>query len=135
MRHIQLFGMKIYFKDLGITYVKYILANISQKIYTKYILIIQLFAKIYFIYFDIYVTYIFFHVGTKGFLLNFFQLQLQFFNTFQFKLKITQFHLTSNGNDTFMYYSLIRFHSNIFKPLDIEKKQQINRKNKKKSSF
>ena len=63
MRHIQLFGMKIYFKGPGIMYVKYILANISQKIYAKYILIIQLFAKIYFIYFDIYVTYILFHVG------------------------------------------------------------------------
>ena len=63
MRHIQLFGMKIYFEGLGIIYVKYILANISQKIYAKYILIIQLFAKIYFVYFDIYVTYIFFHAG------------------------------------------------------------------------
>ena len=39
------------------------MANITQKIYAKYILIIQLFAKIYFIYFDIYVTYKFFHVG------------------------------------------------------------------------
>ena len=56
--------MKIYFEGLGIIYVKYILANISQKIYAKYILIIQLFAKIYFVYFDIYVTYIFFHVGS-----------------------------------------------------------------------
>ena len=28
----------------------------------KYILIVQIFAKIYFIYFDIYVTHIFFHV-------------------------------------------------------------------------
>ena len=55
MRHIQLLGMKIYFEGLGIIYVKYILANISQKIYTKYIRIIQLFAKIYFIYFDIYI--------------------------------------------------------------------------------
>ena len=64
MRHIQLFGMKIYFEGLGIIYVKYILANIFQKIYAKYILIIQLFAKIYFIYFYIYVTYIFFHVGS-----------------------------------------------------------------------
>ena len=55
--------MKIYLEDFRIIYVKYILANISQKIYAKYILIIQLFAKIYFIYLDIYVTYIFFHVG------------------------------------------------------------------------
>ena len=45
MRHIQLFGMKIYFEGLEIIYVKYILANISQKIYAKYILITQLFAK------------------------------------------------------------------------------------------
>ena len=65
MQHIQLFGMKIYFEGLGIIYVKYILANISKKIYAKYILIIQFFAKIYFIYFDIYVTYIFFYVGYK----------------------------------------------------------------------
>ena len=64
MRHIQLFGMKIYFEGLGIIYVKYILANVSQKIYEKYILILQLFAKIYFINFDIYVTYIFFHAGS-----------------------------------------------------------------------
>ena len=64
MRHIKLFGMKIYFEGLGIIYVKYILANISQKIYAKYILIIQLFAKIYFIYFDIYVTYMFFNMGS-----------------------------------------------------------------------
>ena len=63
MRHIQLFRMKIYFEGLGIIYVKYILANISQKIYAKYILIIQLLKKIYFVYFDIYVTYIFFHTG------------------------------------------------------------------------
>ena len=42
-----------------------ILANISQKIYAKYILIIQLYAKIYLIYFDIYVTYIFFRAGVK----------------------------------------------------------------------
>ena len=63
MRHIQLFGIKIYFEGLRIIYDKYILANISLKIYAKYILIIQLFAKIYFIYFAIYVTYIFFHVG------------------------------------------------------------------------
>ena len=59
MRHIQLFGMKIYFEGLEIIYVKYILANISQKIYVKYILIIQLFAKIYFIYFDIGICYIY----------------------------------------------------------------------------
>ena len=31
--------MKIYAGGLGIIYVKYILANISQKIYAKYILI------------------------------------------------------------------------------------------------
>ena len=62
MRHIQLFVMKIYFEGLRIIYVKYILANISQKIYAKYILTTRLFAKIYFIYFDIYVTYIFFHI-------------------------------------------------------------------------
>ena len=57
--------MKIYFGAIGI-HVEYILANISnfyQKIYPKYILIIQLFAKIYFISFDIYVTYILIHVG------------------------------------------------------------------------
>ena len=35
MRHIQVFGMKIYFEGLGIIYVKYILANISQKIYRR----------------------------------------------------------------------------------------------------
>ena len=63
MRHIKLFGMKIYFEGLEIIYVKYIFANTSQKKYAKYILIIQPFAKIYFIYFDIYFTYIFFHVG------------------------------------------------------------------------
>ena len=63
MRHVELFGMKIYFEGVGIIYVKYILANISQKIYAEYILNIQIFAKIYFISFDIYVTYIFFHVG------------------------------------------------------------------------
>ena len=70
MRRIQLFGMKIYFEGLGIVYVKYI-SNIfwriyltfRNKIYATYILIIQLFAKIYFIYFDIYVAYIFFHAG------------------------------------------------------------------------
>ena len=67
MRHIQLFGMKMYFEGLGIIYVKYILANISQKIYAKYILIIQLFEKIYSYILTyilhIYFTYIFFHVG------------------------------------------------------------------------
>ena len=63
MQHIQLFVMKIFFKGLRIIYVKYILASISQKIYAKYILIKQLFAKIYLKYFDIYVTCIFFHVS------------------------------------------------------------------------
>ena len=66
MRHIKVFGMKIYFEGLGIAYVKYI-SNIFwriylifiKKIYVKYILILQLFAKIYFIYF----AYIFFYVG------------------------------------------------------------------------
>ena len=37
--------------------------RIYQKIDAKYIIITQRVAKIYFIYFDIYVTYIFFHVG------------------------------------------------------------------------
>ena len=37
-----------------------------KKIYAKYILIIQLFAKIYFRYFDIYVRYIFSHVGNNN---------------------------------------------------------------------
>ena len=55
--------MKIYFEGLRIIYVKYILANISKKTYAKYNVIIQVFEKIYFIYFDIYVTYVFFHVG------------------------------------------------------------------------
>ena len=55
MRYIQLLGMNIYFEGHRIIYVKYILANIYQKIYAKYILIIQPFVKIYFIYFDIYV--------------------------------------------------------------------------------
>ena len=63
MRHIQLFGMEIYFRGLGIIYIKYILVNISNKIYAKCILLMQVFAKIHFIYFDIYVTYTFVHVG------------------------------------------------------------------------
>ena len=43
-------------------YVRYVLANI-YKIYVKYILNIQLLKKIYFIHFDIYLTYIFFPCG------------------------------------------------------------------------
>ena len=64
MRHIQLFGMKIYFEGLEIIYEKYILANISEnicKIYSNYTTFCE--NNIYFIFFDIYVTYIFFHVG------------------------------------------------------------------------
>ena len=48
MRHIQLFGMKIYFEGLGIICVKYILANISKKIYAKYIIILTYVLHIYF---------------------------------------------------------------------------------------
>ena len=69
IRHIQLFGTKIDFDIIGIS-VKYILANISHfykknicKIYFNY----TTFSKIYFIYFDIYVTYLFFHVGQQIF--------------------------------------------------------------------
>ena len=50
MRHIQLFGMKIYFEGVGIIYVKYNLANISQKIYAKYIPIMQLCENIFHIF-------------------------------------------------------------------------------------
>ena len=66
MRHVQLLETQIYFGVIKI-YDKYIL-NICQiyfgkyiyKIYVKYILNIQLLEKIYFIHFDIYLTYIFF---------------------------------------------------------------------------
>ena len=57
---------KIYFDGIGIN-VKYILADISH-FYTenecKKYLNYTLFAKIYFIYFDIYDTYIFFLIST-----------------------------------------------------------------------
>ena len=73
MRLIKLYGTKIYFEghwNIFQIYVKYILAKtyltFKKKIYAKYILDIQLFAKIYFEYFDIYVTYIFFRVGGGG---------------------------------------------------------------------
>ena len=63
MRHIRFFGTKIYFEGIGIN-VKYMSSVFCQiyltfirKIYTKYTLIIQLFAKVQFIYFDTYVTY------------------------------------------------------------------------------
>ena len=75
MRHIQL-ETKIYFGVIQI-YVKYILnkcqiyfGKFINKIYVKYILNTQLLEKIYFIHFDIYLTYIqivffsiLFHVG------------------------------------------------------------------------
>ena len=68
MRHIQLFGMKIYFEGLEIIYEKYILANISQKICAKYILIIQLFAKTTYIsYFLTYMLHIYFSMWDSSY--------------------------------------------------------------------
>ena len=66
MRHIELLTTKIYFGFIEI-YVKY-MSNIFWRIYLtfikkmciKYILNIHSLAKIYFIHFAIYVTYIFF---------------------------------------------------------------------------
>ena len=100
MQHIQLFGMKIYFEGLGIIYVKYILANISQKIYVKYILIIQLFAKIYFIYFDIYVTYLFFHVG----LANRWQAFLPHPFRFSYHFVSVYYHLKEHYVNSFRFF-------------------------------
>ena len=58
MRLIQLFGTNIYFDGIRISVnVNRIYVTFKDKIYAKYILFVQLFAKIYFIYFDIYVTY------------------------------------------------------------------------------
>ena len=66
IRHIQLLAWK-YILRAFVKYISNILWRIYHdfinKIYAKYILIIQPFAKIYFIYFDICVTYIFFHEG------------------------------------------------------------------------
>ena len=62
----QLMVTKMYFGVIEI-YFKYMLNIFWQKyftyikkIYAKYILIVQLLAKIYFIHFDIYLTYILF---------------------------------------------------------------------------
>ena len=53
-----------YMSSICQIYGRYILANIYiYIIYVKYILNIQLLEKIYFIHFDIYLTYEFFHVG------------------------------------------------------------------------